>query len=100
MLWLPIDTLNRLETMAMMSDVDMPLAALRAQVGSAIDVVVQTARLQDGSRCVTHISQVVGYDAAAGYQIVDFVGYMQPCAHRMPIHAHPQVRRRTNTNQS
>ena len=67
----PIDTLNRLETMAMMSDVEMPLAALRAQVGSAIDIIVQTSRLQDGSRCVTHISQVVGYDGSTGYQIED-----------------------------
>ncbi len=65
----PIDTMNRLETMAMMSDVELPLSALRAQVGSAIDIVVQTSRLQDGSRCVTHVTQVVGYDPAQGYQL-------------------------------
>ena len=65
----PIDTLNRLETMALMSDVELPLAALRAQVGSAIDVVVQTSRLQDGSRCVTHVTQVVGYDPDRGYDL-------------------------------
>jgi len=65
----PIDTMNRLETMAMMSDVVMPLFALRAQVGSAIDFIVQTSRLQDGSRCVTHITEVVGYDPERGYDL-------------------------------
>lgn len=67
----PIDTMNRLETMAMMSDVEMPLYALRAQVGSAIDLIVQTSRLQDGSRCITHITQVLGYDGERGYQLED-----------------------------
>ena len=67
----PTDTLNRLETMCMMSDIEMPLTALRAQVGSAVDIIVQTARLRDGSRCVTHISEVQGYDPATGYRIED-----------------------------
>lgn len=65
----PTDTMSRLETMALMSDVDIPLHALRAQVGSAINIIVQTSRLQDGSRCVTHITQVVGYDPNEGYQL-------------------------------
>jgi len=67
----PIDTMNRLETMAMMSDVELPLHALRAQVGSAIDIITQTARMQDGSRCVTHITEVVGFDPDRGYQLQD-----------------------------
>ena len=67
----PIDTLNRLETMAMMSDVQLPLSALRAQIASAIDVVVQTSRLPDGTRKVTHITDVVGYDPEGGYQLAD-----------------------------
>lgn len=67
----PIDTLNRLETMAMMSDVDIPLNAMRAQIASAIDMVVQTTRLLDGSRCVTHITEVLGYDLKDGYQLGD-----------------------------
>jgi pilus assembly protein CpaF len=67
----PIDTMNRLETMAMMSDVEIPLYALRAQVGSAVDIIVQTSRLQDGSRCITHITQVVGYDQENGYMLED-----------------------------
>jgi pilus assembly protein CpaF len=60
----PRDTLTRMETMAMMSDVDMPLAAMRTQIGSGVQIVVQVARLQDGSRKVTHITEVLGFDIA------------------------------------
>jgi len=65
----PSDTVNRLETMAMMSDVEMPLRALRAQIASAIDFIVQTGRLRDGSRCVTHIAEVQDYDPDRGYRL-------------------------------
>ena len=61
----PRDTLTRLETMAMMSDVDMPLAALRTQIASAVHFIIQMARLQDGTRKVTHVTEVQGYDAGA-----------------------------------
>jgi pilus assembly protein CpaF len=67
----PLDTVNRLETMAMMSDVQLPLHALRAQVSSAVDFVLHAARLADGSRCVTQLSEVVGYDPTGGYQLRD-----------------------------
>jgi pilus assembly protein CpaF len=68
----PRDTLTRMETMAMMSDVDMPLAAMRAQIGSGINIIVQVARLQDGSRKVTHITEVLGFDIARqAYDIQD-----------------------------
>ena len=52
----PHDALARLETLASMSDVGLPLAALRAQIGSAIDAVVQTHRREDGSRGVHEIA--------------------------------------------
>jgi pilus assembly protein CpaF len=58
----PRDTLTRLETMSMMSEVDMPLAAIRVQIGSGVQLVVQVARLQDGTRKVTHVSEVCGFD--------------------------------------
>jgi pilus assembly protein CpaF len=58
----PRDTMSRLETMAMMSDVDMPLVAMRIQIASAVNLITQVARLQDGSRKMTHISEVIGYD--------------------------------------
>jgi pilus assembly protein CpaF len=58
----PRDTLTRLETMCMMSDIEMPLAAMRMQIGSGVQIILQVARLQDGSRRVTHISEVTGFD--------------------------------------
>jgi pilus assembly protein CpaF len=60
----PRDTVSRLETMAMMSDVDMPLEALRIQLASAVNIICQVSRLQDGSRKITHITEVLGYDGA------------------------------------
>lgn len=68
----PRDTVSRLETMAMMSDVDMPLAALRIQLASAVNIIVQVARLQDGTRKITHITEVLGYDLDRNqYQMQD-----------------------------
>lgn len=58
----PRDTLTRLETMAMMSDIDMPLVALRLQLASGVNMLVQVSRLQDGSRKITHITEVLGFD--------------------------------------
>lgn len=54
----PRDALNRLETMALMSKVELPLYALRAQVSSAIDIVVQMSRFIGGRRLVTQITEV------------------------------------------
>lgn len=71
----PIDTLNRLETMALMGGVELPLSALRSQLGSAVDIIVQTARLRDGRRKVTHITEVVGTDPVHGYRIKDLFGF-------------------------
>ncbi len=68
----PRDTVTRLETMAMMSDVAMPLAALRVQLASAVNIIVQVSRLQDGSRKITHVTEVLGYDAERNqYQMQD-----------------------------
>lgn len=68
----PRDTLTRLETMCMMSDIDMPLTAMRIQLASGINLIVQVSRLQDGSRKVTHITEVLGFDMESGkYQVQD-----------------------------
>ncbi|MET0385160.1 MAG: CpaF family protein [Polyangiales bacterium] len=68
----PRDTLTRLETMCMMSDVAMPLGAIRMQIGSGIDVIVQVSRQRDGSRKITHITEVAGFDANSGqYTLTD-----------------------------
>lgn len=55
----PLDCLFRMETCALLSGIEIPLMALRAQVASAIDAVVHTARLTDGSRKVIAISEVL-----------------------------------------
>ncbi len=61
----PRDTMTRLETMSMMSDIDMPLTAMRLQLASAINVIVQVSRLLDGTRKITHVTEVLGFDQKA-----------------------------------
>jgi pilus assembly protein CpaF len=56
----PRDALARLETMCMMGDVHLPEKAIRAQIASAIGVIVQVARMSDGTRRVTHICELTG----------------------------------------
>lgn len=58
----PRDTLSRLETMVLMSGMDLPLKAIRDQVSSAIDLIVQQSRLRDGTRKITSITEVVGME--------------------------------------
>lgn len=58
----PRDTLARVETMVLMGGADLPIRAIREQVSSAIDLVVQQARFKDGSRRITHITEVVGME--------------------------------------
>ena len=64
----PTDTLRRLESLCLMSGVEMPLVAVRAQVASAIDVVVCCDRLTDGTRKVTHISEVLPLSDRGDYR--------------------------------
>ncbi len=73
----PADTLNRLETMALMSKVELPLFALRSQIGSAVDVVVHMSRHIGGRRQVTQISEVRGVDDAGHYQLCDMFSLEQ-----------------------
>jgi len=54
----PRDALSRLETMVLMAGMDLPMKAIREQIASAVDLVVQQARLKDGSRRITHITEV------------------------------------------
>jgi pilus assembly protein CpaF len=58
----PRDCISRLETMCLMSGMDLPVRAIREQIASAVDVIVQQARLQDGSRKVTHVTEVTGME--------------------------------------
>jgi pilus assembly protein CpaF len=58
----PRDVLARLETMVLMAGMDLPLKAVRDQISKAVDLVVQAARLQDGTRRITHISEIQGME--------------------------------------
>jgi pilus assembly protein CpaF len=58
----PPDMLRRLETMVLMSGVDLPLRTIREQIASAVDLIVHTARLKDGSRKVVNITEVFGIE--------------------------------------
>ncbi len=58
----PRDAVSRLETMAMMAGLDMPLLAVRKQIAAAIDLVVHLARLGDGTRKMTHITELPGME--------------------------------------
>ena len=76
----PRDALARLETMVMMAGMDLPVRAIREQVASAVDLIIQQTRLKDGSRRITYVTEVAGmegdiitlqdlfaYDYSAGY---------------------------------
>jgi len=56
----PRDAIARLETMAMMGSVSLPEKAIRAQIASAVHLIVQVSRMSDGSRRITHISEITG----------------------------------------
>jgi pilus assembly protein CpaF len=58
----PRDCLSRLETMVMMAGMDLPVRAIREQISSAVDLIVQQSRMRDGSRKITSIAEVVGME--------------------------------------
>ncbi|GAB7050318.1 CpaF family protein [Catenuloplanes indicus] len=59
----PRDALSRLETLVLMAGMDLPIRAIRDQVASAVDLIIQVARLKDGSRRITHVTEVVGMES-------------------------------------
>ncbi len=73
----PADALNRLETMALMSQVDLPLHAVRAQISSAIDLIVQMSRHIGGQRLVTQIAEIEPLGDDGRYRLRD-IFTMQP----------------------
>lgn len=58
----PRDAIARLETLVLMAGMDLPLRAIREQISSAIDVIVQISRLKDGTRRITHVTEVQGME--------------------------------------
>ncbi|HEU0026412.1 MAG TPA: CpaF family protein [Ktedonobacterales bacterium] len=86
----PRDTLRRIETMVLMAGMDLPLRAIREQVTSAINLIVHQERMRDGSRKVTHITEIVGMEGdvitlqdlfvfeQAGYENGRVLGRLRP----------------------
>jgi pilus assembly protein CpaF len=58
----PRDALSRLETLVLMAGMDLPHKAIRQQIASAIDIIVQVGRLRDGSRRITNVVEVIGME--------------------------------------
>ena len=58
----PRDVLSRVETMVLMAGVELPVRAIREQVSSAVDLIVHQSRFRDGSRRITHVTEVVGME--------------------------------------
>src|SRR5207245_3139669 len=58
----PRDVLSRLETMCLMSGMELTIRAVREQIASAVDLLIHEVRLKDGSRRFTHITEVVGME--------------------------------------
>jgi pilus assembly protein CpaF len=69
----PREMIQRLQVMVMEAGEDMPVSAIRQQIAAAVDVIVQIQRQRDGSRKLTHISEVVGYDADSGEVVMEDV---------------------------
>src|SRR3970040_2200663 len=69
------DMLRRLETMILMAGYELPLRAIREQIASAVDVIVHTARLRDGSRKIVNITEVYGSedDDILTHDLLEFV---------------------------
>jgi len=58
----PRDMISRLETMVLMAGMDLPVKAIREQIAAAVDLIIQQSRLRDGSRKITHITEVQGLE--------------------------------------
>jgi pilus assembly protein CpaF len=72
----PRDMLSRLETMVLMAGMDLPIRAIREQISSAIDLIIHQSRLRDGSRRITHITEVQGMEGDV-IVLQDLFNYIQ-----------------------
>jgi pilus assembly protein CpaF len=101
-----MDALNRLETLAMMSKIELPLHALRAQIASAIDVIVQVTRFSDGRRAMTQVVEVEPLGDDGKYRLRDMfvyklaedergragIGDLAPTGRKSQFGAEPKIR--------
>jgi pilus assembly protein CpaF len=86
----PRDTLARIETMALMAGMELPVRAIREQVASAIDVVIHQERLRDGTRKIVNVTEVSGMEGdvitmtdifvfeQSGYEDGKVIGRLRP----------------------
>ncbi len=58
----PRDALSRMETMSLMANLNLPEKAIRSQIASAVTVILQVSRMSDGTRRVTHFTEITGMD--------------------------------------
>jgi pilus assembly protein CpaF len=77
----PLESLFRIETMVLMGDIELPIKAIRPQIISAIDLVVQQQRLSNGARKITHISEVIKDIHADSYQVKPIFWYEDEVFH-------------------
>jgi pilus assembly protein CpaF len=73
----PRDVLIRLDSMILMSGVELPLRAIREMISSAIDLIVHTARLSDGSRKITRITEIAGMIDETHVNLQDIFNFRQ-----------------------
>jgi pilus assembly protein CpaF len=73
----PLGTMRRLESLALMSGIELPLVAVRAQVASAVNIIICLARMADGSRKITHVSEALPLDERGDYRVQDLFVYTQ-----------------------
>jgi pilus assembly protein CpaF len=71
----PMDSLIRLETLCLMAGMEMPVYVVRRQIASAVHIVLQLARLDDGSRRVVAISEIMGMDEKQDYVVKDLFSF-------------------------
>ncbi len=73
----PREAIHRLEMLCLMSGLDLPATAIRRQLGASLDLIVQQARFSDGSRRITHISEVAGLTASGDVELRDIFRFEQ-----------------------
>lgn len=73
----PVEALSRLESLCLMSGIELPLRAVRAQIAAAIDIIICCSRFSDGSRKITHISEMLPLNEKGDYRINDLFVFTQ-----------------------
>jgi pilus assembly protein CpaF len=71
------DVLTRIDSMILMSGVELPIRAIREMIGSAVDIIVHTARLSDGSRKITQITEITGMKDEVHIDVRDIFVFKQ-----------------------